>query len=63
MPGRDKTGPEGEGPMTGRRLGRCSGNDKGTEDDDSRPGRGMRGGRGGRRNFGLRGNKRGRARL
>ncbi len=25
MPGFDKTGPEGEGPMTGRRLGRCAG--------------------------------------
>ncbi len=25
MPGFDRTGPEGEGPMTGRRLGRCTG--------------------------------------
>ncbi len=25
MPEFDKTGPEGEGPMTGRRLGRCTG--------------------------------------
>ncbi len=27
MPGGDRTGPEGRGPMTGRRLGYCSGND------------------------------------
>jgi len=26
MPGRDKTGPSGFGPMTGRRMGLCSGN-------------------------------------
>lgn len=25
MPGFDKTGPEGEGSMTGRRMGRCTG--------------------------------------
>jgi hypothetical protein len=25
MPGFDKTGPEGEGAMTGRRMGRCAG--------------------------------------
>jgi hypothetical protein len=25
MPGRDKTGPEGAGAMTGRRMGQCSG--------------------------------------
>ena len=25
MPGRDKTGPEGMGPMTGRQMGDCSG--------------------------------------
>ena len=27
MPGGDKTGPEGNGPMTGRKLGLCKGND------------------------------------
>lgn len=27
MPGGDKTGPEGSGPMTGRKLGLCKGND------------------------------------
>jgi len=26
MPGGDRTGPEGRGPMTGRRLGYCAGN-------------------------------------
>ena len=26
MPGGDKTGPEGAGPLTGRRMGNCSGN-------------------------------------
>ncbi|MCE5300799.1 MAG: DUF5320 domain-containing protein [Spirochaetia bacterium] len=26
MPGIDSTGPAGEGPMTGRGMGRCSGN-------------------------------------
>jgi hypothetical protein len=25
MPGFDQKGPEGEGPMTGRRMGRCTG--------------------------------------
>ncbi|MCK4407322.1 MAG: DUF5320 domain-containing protein, partial [Bacteroidales bacterium] len=28
MPGGDKTGPEGFGPMTGRRMGYCVGNDR-----------------------------------
>ena len=27
MPGGDRTGPAGEGPMTGRRIGYCVGND------------------------------------
>ena len=26
MPGLNKTGPNGEGPMTGRRMGTCTGN-------------------------------------
>lgn len=26
MPNLNQTGPEGQGPMTGRRMGRCSGN-------------------------------------
>ncbi len=28
MPRGDRTGPQGEGPMTGRRLGDCTGNDQ-----------------------------------
>jgi hypothetical protein len=32
MPGFDKKGPLGEGPMTGRRVGKCTGNQ--TEDSD-----------------------------
>lgn len=51
MPGRDQTGPMGQGPLTGRGLGRCSGNENFT---NSRFGRGrgfrMRG-----RGFGFRG--------
>jgi len=35
MPNRDKTGPEGKGPRTGRCLGRCQGNDENL--DKSRP--------------------------
>ena len=37
MPGFDRTGPLGEGPMTGRRLGRCTGY------AGDMPGRGYRG--------------------
>jgi len=40
MPGFDRTGPEGAGPMTGRQLGRCTGNTRVT------PGRGFGYGRG-----------------
>lgn len=38
MPGRDGTGPESEGPMTGRGLGRCGGRRRrsgGQADDDA----------------------------
>lgn len=38
MPGFDKTGPEGEGAMTGRRMGRCTGygakNQKSTQSEN-----------------------------
>jgi hypothetical protein len=38
MPGIDKTGPEGEGAMTGRRMGRCTGygakNQKSTQSEN-----------------------------
>ena len=60
MPGGDKTGPEGFGPMTGRRMGYCVGNDRpGFADLTSgygrRFGRGFRGGfgRGRGRGFGF----------
>lgn len=42
MPGLDKTGPMGQGPMTGRRLGRCANfgaklkNDVKEKDEDQR---------------------------
>ena len=45
MPGFDRTGPSGEGPRTGRGLGKCNpekDNDLNTEEED------LRGGRGGR---------------
>lgn len=49
MPGRNKTGPLGDGPMTGRRMGFCA-------DNENQPGAFF--GRGGR--FGMgRGNRRG----
>lgn len=42
MPGRDRRGPEGEGPMTGRGLGNCSGNDKVLTEEEQLRGRGQR---------------------
>lgn len=36
MPGFDKTGPTGEGPMTGRRMGVCAG-----QESNRMPGRGL----------------------
>ncbi|MBE0661784.1 MAG: DUF5320 domain-containing protein [Bacteroidales bacterium] len=72
MPGFDKTGPEGEGAMTGRRMGCCTGygaklkkstqseNTDGLSENDSRRGFGFgRRGRGGGRGFGLRNRFRG----
>ncbi|MFW5805720.1 MAG: DUF5320 domain-containing protein [Bacteroidales bacterium] len=44
MPIGDKTGPNGQGPLTGRRMGFCTGNDQPGNMSDA-PGRGM--GRGG----------------
>jgi hypothetical protein len=49
MPGFDRTGPYGEGPRTGRGLGKCNperDDEQNLEDDD------LRGGRGGRFRFG-----------
>ncbi len=57
MPGRDKTGPEGNGPLTGRRLGPC--NDKENNEDTTRYGNGRGRGRG---IFGRRSGGRGRGR-
>ena len=52
MPGLNKTGPSGQGPLTGRRMGQCAGN----ENDNTGFGRGMgRGSRGGRFGGGGRG--------
>lgn len=50
MPGGDKKGPMGEGPMTGRGLGLCAGNDTPGSATDINQGRGM--GRGLGRGFG-----------
>lgn len=54
MPGFDKTGPQGQGSMTGRRMGRCSGRikdtdkpenltpgEENTDSQESQPGRGL----------------------
>jgi hypothetical protein len=44
MPGFDRTGPEREGPMTGRRMGRCNPEspvNKGEENTTNLPGRGL----------------------
>ena len=66
MPGRSKTGPEGTGPLTGRRMGVCEGSDN--NNYDFKPGfgggfrRGFAGGgrgmgRGFRSRFGFSGNQ------
>ncbi len=52
MPGFDRKGPEGNGPMTGRGLGRCK--DPETKNDDFNDDNEMRG-RGWGRRFGFRG--------
>lgn len=50
MPGGDRTGPEGLGRMTGRKMGLCTGNDTpGYANPQDVPGRGY--GRGGGRGF------------
>ena len=61
MPGFDRTGPTGGGPMTGRQLGRCTGYTgdipgRGNRFYGRGPGRGFRGGfgRGNGRGFGFR---------
>ncbi|MCD6177011.1 MAG: DUF5320 domain-containing protein [Candidatus Cloacimonetes bacterium] len=55
MPRGDRTGPNGNGPMTGRGMGYCAGNDRpGYYENDQNYGRGFGGGfrRGGGRGFG-----------
>ncbi len=55
MPGIDRTGPAGQGPMTGRRMGACASNDYPKNDVRFNAGRGLgRGFRGGfNRNRGI----------
>ena len=55
MPGIDRTGPAGQGPMTGRRMGACASNDYPENDVRFNSGRGLgRGFRGGfNRNRGM----------
>jgi hypothetical protein len=63
MPGFDRTGPEGEGPMTGRKLGRCTnyGNGKqGLKDNQADDIENLPQGRGAGRGLGRRGGGRGR---
>ncbi len=53
MPAGDKTGPTGQGPMTGRKMGFCSGNDSpgfSNSGTDKKTGRGIGGGLGRGRN-------------
>lgn len=53
MPRGDKTGPDGQGPMTGRRMGYCSGNkNPGFHGDHAGRGRCGKGMRTGNRGFG-----------
>ena len=56
MPGFDRTGPAGAGPMTGRQLGRCTGNTSGFTGRGFGYGRGygFGRGRGGGRGLGFR---------
>ncbi len=58
MPGFDRTGPEGEGPMTGRKLGRCTNYGKGRQglnDDQADDNENLAPGRGAGRGLGRRG--------
>ncbi len=59
MPGLDKTGPEGRGPETGRRLGKCKNTPEDEKQKELGRGMGMRRksgggeGRGKRKQYGL----------
>jgi len=57
MPGRDKTGPNGAGSMSGRQMGDCT-NDKYQNTGFFRPGRGVGMGKHGRQGFGMRNHNR-----
>ena len=46
MPRFDGTGPDGKGPMTGRGLGKCSGNTRSTTNKDASTNYGQRNGLG-----------------
>ena len=49
MPGQDRTGPEGKGPMTGRQMGNCKGAKQVRQGKGLGPcGQGLRKGLGGR---------------
>lgn len=41
MPGFDRTGPEGQGPRTGRQMGKCVKPDEENSTDDNQSGRGL----------------------
>jgi hypothetical protein len=57
MPGFDRTGPEGQGSQTGRKMGKCNPNKQGTNEqldvDETSSGFGRRFGRGVRKGFGF----------
>ena len=52
MPGGDRSGPRGQGPMTGRGMGYCRGNDQPADNANLPPGRGFGMGWGGGRGRG-----------
>ncbi|MFO7573564.1 MAG: DUF5320 domain-containing protein [Bacteroidales bacterium] len=63
MPGLDRTGPESEGPMTGRKLGRCANHENGRQglkDDQADNIENLPPGKGAGRSLGRKGGGRGR---
>lgn len=63
MPGLDQTGPESEGPLTGKKLGRCTNNGNGRQglkDDQADNIENLPRGKGAGRGLGRRGSGRGR---
>lgn len=55
MPGRNKTGPQGQGPLTGRGMGNCSSNESSPNENFAGTGRGFLSGFGRGRGFGNQG--------